>query len=105
MRTPPGADAPGSPGDHMPSFLQHAAVYGVAAALVQAAGFLLQPMYTRCLGPDDYGVLEIVTRFAETASTLLLLGGFRQALFSLHAQADGEQERRRVVCAAFALLA
>jgi len=88
----------------MPSFMRHAAVYGVAAALVQAAGFLLLPMYLRCLGPADYGVLEVVTRFAETASTLLLIGGCRQALFALHNQADDEATRRRVVCAAFALV-
>ena len=52
-------------------FLRHAAVYGVAAALVQAAGFLLLPMYLRCLGPADYGVLEVVTRFAETFESTL----------------------------------
>ena len=87
------------------SFLSHAAAYGLAAILVQAAGLLLLPLYTRCLGPEDYGVLEIVTRLSETASTLLLVGGFCQALFALHNQAGDEAERRRVVCAAFLLLA
>ncbi len=88
----------------MGSFLKHAAVYGVAAALVQAAGFLLLPMYLRYLGPAEYGVLEVVTRFAETASTLLLIGGCRQALFALHNQAEDDISRRRIVCAAFAII-
>ena len=87
------------------SFLSHAATYGMAAVLVQAAGFVLLPLYTRCLGPEDYGVLEIVTRLSETASTLLLIGGFCQALFALHNQAQDEPQRRRVVCAAYLVLA
>ncbi|MBY0232259.1 MAG: lipopolysaccharide biosynthesis protein [Gemmataceae bacterium] len=87
------------------SFLSHAAAYGLAAVLVQAAGFVLLPLYTRCLGPEDYGVLEIVTRLSETASTLLLIGGFCQALFALHNQAEDEAQRRRAVCAAYLLLA
>lgn len=86
------------------SFLKHAAVYGAAAALVKAAGVLLVPMYTRVLGPDDYGVQAVIQRLAETASTLLLIGGFRQALFAQYNLAEEDQEKRRVVCAAYALL-
>jgi O-antigen/teichoic acid export membrane protein len=89
----------------MGSFLKHAAVYGLAAALVQAAGFLLLPMYLRFLGPADYGALEVVTRFAESVSTLLVLGGCRQALFALYKQAEDGDSQRRIVCAAFALVA
>src|SRR5262249_12698992 len=39
------------------AFLRHAAVYGAASLLLQAAGFVLLPLYTRCLGPRDFGVL------------------------------------------------
>ncbi len=88
----------------MRSFLGHAAVYGVATFLMQAAGFVLLPLYLRCLSKEQFGELELVTRLAETAGTLLLFGGFRQALFALYSQAEGEPEKRRVVCATYLLV-
>jgi O-antigen/teichoic acid export membrane protein len=88
----------------MRSFLGHAAVYGVATFLMQAAGFVLLPLYLRCLSKEQFGELELVTRLAETAGTLLLFGGFRQALFALYSQAEGEPEKRRVVCSTYLLV-
>lgn len=87
------------------SFLKHAAVYGLGTMLVQAASFFLLPIYLRALTPDDYGVLEVVSRLAETLGAVLLLGGFRQALFAQYQQAEDDLHRRRVVTAAFLLLA
>src|SRR5262245_30945574 len=87
------------------SFLKHAAVYGLATLLVQAGGFVLLPIYLRCLSPGEYGALEVIGRLAETVGTLLLFGGFRQALLTFHQQAPDEAERRRVVVAAFTLVA
>src|SRR5262245_44430017 len=37
------------------SFLSDSAVYGVSGVLGQVAGFLLLPLYTRCLSTADYG--------------------------------------------------
>ena len=85
------------------SFLKHAAVYGLASMLTQAAGFVLLPLYTRVLHKADYGALEVLGRIAETAATVLLLGGFRQALFTFYQQAPQGVERRRVVSAAYLL--
>jgi O-antigen/teichoic acid export membrane protein len=87
------------------SFVGHAAIYGLATFLLQAAGFVLLPLYLRCLSREEYGVMEVATRLAETAGTLLLFGGFRQALFALYAQADSTEEKRQVVCSVYALLA
>lgn len=87
------------------SFLKHAVVYGLASMLTQIAGFVLLPLYTRYLSQSEYGVLEIVGRIAETAPTLLLFGGFRQALLTFYQQAPDEAERRQVVSAAFVLAA
>ncbi len=87
------------------SFLKHAAVYGLASMLTQIAGFVLLPMYTHFLSRSEYGILEIVGRVAEAAPTLLLFGGFRQALFTFYQQAPDEAERRQVVSAAFVLAA
>jgi O-antigen/teichoic acid export membrane protein len=79
------------------SFVKHAAVYGLASLLVQAGGFVLLPLYTHCLKPSDYGVLEVLGRLAETVGTCLMFGGFRQALLTFYQQSQQEAERRRVV--------
>jgi len=79
------------------SFLKHAAVYGLANLLVKASGFVLLPLYTRCLTPSDFGLLEVLGRLAETVGTILMFGGFRQALLTFYQQSQHEAERRRVV--------
>jgi O-antigen/teichoic acid export membrane protein len=86
------------------SFLKHAAFYGLAALLVQAGGFVLLPIYLRCLTPEEYGLLEVVGRLAETMGTCLLFSGFRQALMTFYQQTGDESERRKVVSATFLLV-
>ncbi len=85
------------------SFLKHAAIYGLAGMLVQAGGFVLLPLYTSCLSPSDYGVLEILGRMADTVGTILMFGGFRQALLTFYQQSKCESERRQVVATTMSL--
>jgi O-antigen/teichoic acid export membrane protein len=86
-------------------FVKHAAVYGLASLLMQAGGVVLLPLYTRCLSPADYGVLEVLGRLAETVAPLLLFGGFRQALLTFYQQSNHETERRQVVSTTLGLIA
>jgi O-antigen/teichoic acid export membrane protein len=86
-------------------FVKHAAVYGLATLLMQAGGVVLLPLYTRCLSPAEYGVLEVLGRLAETVAPLLLLGGFRQALLTFYQQSSHEAERRQVVSTTLGLIA
>jgi O-antigen/teichoic acid export membrane protein len=86
------------------SFVKHAAVYGLAGLLVQAGGFVLLPLYTRYLTPADYGVLEVLSRMAETLGTCLMFGGLRQALLTFYQQSAHEAERRQIVATMLSLL-
>ncbi|HTU16670.1 MAG TPA: lipopolysaccharide biosynthesis protein, partial [Gemmataceae bacterium] len=86
------------------SFVKHAAVYGLAGLLVQAGGFVLLPLYTHCLTPADYGVLEVLGRLADTVGTCLMFGGLRQALMAFYQQSRDETERRQVVATLLSLL-
>jgi O-antigen/teichoic acid export membrane protein len=85
------------------SFLKHAATYWIANLLLQGGGFVLLPIYLRCLSPADYGVLEVVGRLAETVAPCLLFGGLRQALLTFYQQGENEPQRRRLVCSALLL--
>src|SRR5262249_22153643 len=57
------------------TLLRHAAIYGAANVLLQAAGLVLLPLYTRFLTPSDFGVLEILGRAGEVFLTCLLVSG------------------------------
>lgn len=85
-------------------FVKHATIYGLASLLVQAGGFVLLPLYTRYLTPADYGVLEVLSRLAETVGTFLMFGGLRQALMTFYQQSPDEADRRQVVATMFSLL-
>lgn len=51
--------------------LGNAAIYSAGTLLVQLASFLLLPLYTRVLGPDDYGILSLLW----VVQTILVLFG------------------------------
>ncbi len=86
------------------SFFRHALLYGLGSVLVQAAGIVLVPLYTRCLSQADYGAYEVLGRCAEMAGTLLLIGGLRQGLMTFYQQSKSDAEREQVFRSTMALL-
>jgi O-antigen/teichoic acid export membrane protein len=84
-------------------FVKHGAVYGFALLLGQAGSLLLLVLYTHNLHPGDFGILEVVGRLAETVGTILLFGGFRQALLTFYQQSETEGQRRNIVSTTLAL--
>jgi O-antigen/teichoic acid export membrane protein len=87
-----------------PSFLQHAAVYGIGNVVLQAAGFLLLPLYLRCLDEEQYGQLEVLSRISEVLALCLLCNGLRQTLLTFHGQSQDDRERGAVVGSLLVLL-
>jgi len=86
------------------SFLKHAAVYGAGNLLVSAAGFILLPLYVRCLSEGEYGILDYLNRLGEVVLLCLLIKGLRQALLAFHNQAKTDTERRAVIGSALTIL-
>jgi len=83
---PPRADKP---------FLMHAIIYGLGALALQAASVVLVPLYTRCLTPAEFGVLEMLNRIGEVFYLCLVANGIRLAAFTFYCQAKSDQERKR----------
>ncbi|MFT3837807.1 MAG: oligosaccharide flippase family protein [Myxococcaceae bacterium] len=48
--------------------------YGLGRILPQVVGFLLVPVYTAYLSPEDYGVLDMLTSFGSMLFILMRLG-------------------------------
>jgi O-antigen/teichoic acid export membrane protein len=87
------------------SFLKHAGVYAFGDFLVMAAGFILLPIYTRCLSVAEFGTLEVLERVGEIAAICLVARGIPLAVVALYRQSQSEEERQQVLGAAVLLAA
>ena len=58
----------------MLNFLKSIFNFGLGNVLAQVIGFLLIPLYTKYLNPEDYGILEITTSFSLVLTTLCWMG-------------------------------
>jgi O-antigen/teichoic acid export membrane protein len=82
------------------NILRHSVTYSIPIVLAKMCSFFLLPVYTRCLTPADYGVLELLDLTSFVLSSLI---GARlvDALFYFHADAQTPQTRNKIVTTAF----
>lgn len=74
---------------------KHSLVYGVGNIASQLVAFLLLPIYTRYLTPDDYGVLQI----CNTLSAFLLVVyqmGMTSSLFKVYYNVTEESDKKTI---------
>lgn len=96
--------SPPRPSGRIGALLASVAHYGLATAVSGLVGLAVVPVYTRVLGADGYGVLEIlVTLF--TLATGMLIMGLDSGVAILMPEAHGPLERRRLVGTAYGLAA
>lgn len=60
-------------GSQFRAYLKHAPWYFISSLLSKALGFLLLPVYTRYLSPEDYGVLATLQSYGVLASVVISL--------------------------------
>jgi O-antigen/teichoic acid export membrane protein len=95
----PGASAGGSP-PVFQSIVKSTGIYSLAIIASKMSSFVLMPVYTRCLTPDNYGVLELLNLTLFVFSALIGVR-FGDALFYFHSAAATEEERRENLSTAF----
>ncbi len=68
--------------------IKHSLIYGGGESLIRLANFLLIPIYTRYLVPDEYGILQLLIITANLVAIVLELGIgsaiFKSILYSGH---------------------
>lgn len=74
----------------------HVIIYGFGNAGTRIVGFLLIPVYSRYLTPEDYGVLALVTMFAQVLYTFMNMGQ-SSALFRTYFRHDDPEARQTVI--------
>lgn len=59
---------------HLKDTLKHGSIYSLAIVLSRMISFIMIPVYTRVLTPEDYGILELLSMTTDVMAMLTGLG-------------------------------
>lgn len=80
---------------HLRKLAGHSALYGSADVFASLINFALLPVYTRYLGPTDYGNYALLLMFGAVAKIAFRMG-LDAGFFRIHYDLAEEGERRRL---------
>jgi O-antigen/teichoic acid export membrane protein len=83
---------------------KNALIYGLGMILSRAASFIMLPVYTHLLTPDDYGILNLL-QLTQDIVVILLAAGVANGVLRFYFKADTQDERNGVVVTAFVMTA
>jgi len=75
---------------------KNTAIYAVGTSIRRITGFVMLPIYTQYLTPEDYGVVSLLTMVIEIAGVLIGLR-ISQALFRYYILSETEDEKKKIV--------
>lgn len=81
------------------SILKHTSIYGITRILSRSAGFIMIPIYTRCLTPSDYGTVELLDLLLNLIG-LMTATSISNAVFKYYYAYDADADRKAVVSTA-----
>lgn len=76
--------------------IKGALAFGVSSSLVTAVGFILTPLYTRCLSIEDFGIFGLVG-LTMTVATAIFGMGLSPATFRSYYDYQEEEDRKRLI--------
>lgn len=79
---------------------RHSLTYGLATVLSRVAGFFMIPLYTHYLGPNDYGILQLVGITIE-AIGIVLGFGVAGAVYRYYFETKDPDQQKIVMSTAF----
>lgn len=100
--SPAGGEAAGK-GRYLANTLKHGGTYLAGIVLYRLASFVMLPVYTRVLTPEDYGILEILALSSDIISMLAGMG-IGAGVTRYYYLATDDRDRARVVSTAALLL-
>ncbi len=83
--------------------LRHAVIYGLGNLASRLVGFLLLPLYTRALTPQEYGILAIIN-VSIALLTAVLNVGMTSAIFRQYFREEDARRKDQVIATAFVFL-
>ena len=79
--------------------LKHSAVYGTGTVLGKLAGFIMLPIYTRFLTPEDYGTYQLLV-FTSNIISMVIAVGISHAVLRFYYQYKSKADRNEVISTA-----
>jgi len=76
--------------------LSHSAIYSIGIVMQKLAGFIMLPIYTRYLTPEDYGVVALILMVTEFMGIIIGLR-ITQAMFRYYALEDSFDGKKVIV--------
>jgi len=76
-------------------FIASLLIYGVGAVFLRGVSFLLIPLYTRVLPPEEYGKLELLLTFSSILEVILSMGLY-QVLYVFYFHHDKEGRKKLI---------
>lgn len=76
--------------------INHTSVYTLGIILRHIASFIMLPIYTRCLTPSDYGIIELLTMVLNFVGVLVGLR-LAEGIIRFYCLAKTDQERKEVI--------
>ena len=88
---------------HLQRVRRHGLVYGVGFVISRVIGFAMLPVYTRYLGPEHYGILQLLDLAFEI---VIIVAGSRlsSGIFHFYHKATTERERHAVLSTTLLLM-
>ncbi len=80
--------------------VKQTATWGFGSIAVKAASFVMLPLYTHYLTPDNYGIWEILDLVMSLLGMMLNLG-LTSAVLKYYAAAQTKEDQRRVISTSF----
>ena len=89
---------------HLRSLSKDSLIYGLGNASASVISFLLLPLYTRFLSPEDYGVLAVFAVY-QSIIEITISFGLSSGLFRYYLMAESEEEKKQVLGTCFLIQA
>ena len=89
--------------DRLKTLFRHTTVYGLGDVATSVVSFLLLPVFTRFLGPVEYGVLALLVA-VEAVSKTTFRFGLDASFMRLHYDVEGESGTQQLTSTVFVTL-
>lgn len=94
---PPASESSGK--SSYQRILKHSSVYMIGMIIARAISFVMLPLYTHYLSPDDYGVLELLLTTCDIIAVVVGIG-LSDAIFRFFSEAKSLRDKNRVISTA-----
>jgi O-antigen/teichoic acid export membrane protein len=75
---------------------KHTLIYGVGIVIGKAVSFIMLPIYTRCLTPVDYGILELLEMTIDVIAMIAGIG-LAAGVFKFYSEYENPEDKKEVI--------